>query len=49
LFTDAQAEMSRAIQPGGDWGELIELLDGPRQRKVQAAARQALDASAPRS
>jgi Xaa-Pro aminopeptidase len=49
LVDDAQKALSRALTPGGDWGDLIELLDGPRQRMVQGRARSLLDAPAARS
>jgi hypothetical protein len=37
LVQDMQRALSRGL-PTGDFGPLIELLDGPRQRRVQAAA-----------
>jgi hypothetical protein len=42
LLEDAQKALAKGL-PEGEFGPLIELLDGPRQRQVQSAAREELE------
>lgn len=42
LVRDMQMALAEGL-PTGDFGPLIELLDGPRQREVQKAAEGALE------